>query len=192
MRSGRTIYAAPSESVSVADAKAYLRVDISDDDALIGNLIVAARQWMEEHTHRAVGTQTWDFTWDRFPAGNRPIEAPLSPLQSVTHLKYVDVDGVLQTLTTNDYRVIVDGDHGLVYPAYDTDWPDWRLDTPDAVRMRAVVGYATVPQLMKQGMLWLVAHMYEMREPVITAPNVHEVPMGVQRVINTYRVPIFA
>ena len=41
------------EPVTVAEAKAHLRVDISDDDTYIGTLITAAREWCEEYLDRS-------------------------------------------------------------------------------------------------------------------------------------------
>src|SRR5579885_998201 len=46
------------EPISLTDAKAYLRVDFSDDDAVIANLITRARSYAETVTHRALCTQT--------------------------------------------------------------------------------------------------------------------------------------
>lgn len=47
-----------TEPISIADAKAYLRVDFPDDDALIAGLISRARSYGEMVTGRAYATQT--------------------------------------------------------------------------------------------------------------------------------------
>jgi uncharacterized phiE125 gp8 family phage protein len=63
------LLAGPSvEPVSLAEAKAHLRVDIADDDALIAALIVTARQCAETITRRALVTQQWLLATDRFPS----------------------------------------------------------------------------------------------------------------------------
>lgn len=46
------------EPITVSDAKAWLRVDWTDDDTLIASLISRARAWAESVTHRALATQT--------------------------------------------------------------------------------------------------------------------------------------
>jgi hypothetical protein len=47
-----------TEPIALADAKSYLRVDFTDDDTLIGNLITRVRSFAEEVTGRALATQT--------------------------------------------------------------------------------------------------------------------------------------
>lgn len=56
-----------AEPVSLAEAKAHLRVDISDDDALINALIVAARRSVELITGQRLMAQTWQYFLDRYP-----------------------------------------------------------------------------------------------------------------------------
>lgn len=56
------------EPVSLAEAKDHLRVRISDDDALISALIIAARQAAETITRRAIAQQQWKIVGDRFPS----------------------------------------------------------------------------------------------------------------------------
>ena len=48
-RSLRRLEGDVNEFVSRSDAKAHLRVDFTDDDALITSLIVAARRWAEDY-----------------------------------------------------------------------------------------------------------------------------------------------
>ena len=56
------------EPVTLADAKAHLKVDTTDDDALITALITAARARAEWHTGRALITQSWTLWLDAWPA----------------------------------------------------------------------------------------------------------------------------
>lgn len=46
-----------TEPITLADAKTYLRVDYSDEDALITDIISRARSYAERATHRAFATQ---------------------------------------------------------------------------------------------------------------------------------------
>src|SRR6185503_18504563 len=71
------------EPVTLADAKLHLKVDTSDDDALIARLITAARASAEWHTGRALNTQGWILWLDCWPQCG-VIEIPLSPLQRVS------------------------------------------------------------------------------------------------------------
>src|SRR5690242_18760477 len=56
------------EPVSLAEAKAFARIDGSDEDALVGALIAAARLHVESLTGRALITQTWRLV---LPCGDR-------------------------------------------------------------------------------------------------------------------------
>lgn len=55
------------EPVSLAEAKAHLRLEIDDDDDLVSALISAARQKCESRLTRAFVTSGWRFTTDGFP-----------------------------------------------------------------------------------------------------------------------------
>jgi len=71
------------EPVTLDEAKAHLKVDTTDDDALIATLISAARAKAEWHTGRAFVTQGWTLWLDRWPAADcqyLPAEIPLAPL----------------------------------------------------------------------------------------------------------------
>ncbi len=47
------------EPLSLAEAKAFLRVETSDDDEVIGTLIAGSRIHVEAQTRRALITQNW-------------------------------------------------------------------------------------------------------------------------------------
>ena len=55
------------EPVSLAEAKAQMRVDTSYDDTIIGTLITTARRSVEIITGQKLITQTWKYYLDRFP-----------------------------------------------------------------------------------------------------------------------------
>lgn len=60
------------EPVALADAKLQCRVTITDDDALITRLIVAARRKCEAILRRQLVTATWQMTLDTFPSRTFP------------------------------------------------------------------------------------------------------------------------
>lgn len=162
------LIAAPSATpVTVSEAKAHLRVDVADDDAYIETLIFVAAQAAESRTGRALMTQTWDLLLDAFPAAE--IMIGKLPLQSVTHIKYYDQDGALQTLDAADYVLDPDALPGWLLPAYGKAWPA-TLDSANAVMVRFVAGYAdaaSVPAAIKHWVLMYVGHLYQSREPVV-------------------------
>lgn len=76
-----TLVAPALPPVTLEEAKAHLRVDHPDDDALIMGLIGAATEACERHTRRSLMARTLRLTRDYWPLG--PVELPRPPLLSV-------------------------------------------------------------------------------------------------------------
>lgn len=182
------IVTAPTEEpLTLAEAKAHLRVTGSGDDTYITTLITVARQWAENYTRRALITQTWDLFLDKFPRWM--LEMPLPPLQSVTTLEYTDTDGVQQTLGGTLYRVDTNAERGRITPAFNEVWPVTRA-VMSAVKIRFVAGYglaAAVEVKIKQAMLLLIGHLYENRQDVVIGVMPAHVPQSSKWLIGDYR-----
>lgn len=164
-------YAAPAaEPVTVAEAKTHCRVDTSADDAYIGTLITAAREYIEETLDISMITQTWEARYDVFPLWEIILPRPPMAAGTVTVI-YRDEAGQMQTVTSASGAFQVDSNivPGRIYPLYDSVWPAVRGDE-NSVTVRWNAGYgatgASVPAILKQAILLLVAHWYEMRQPV--------------------------
>lgn len=200
----KLITAPTFEPVTLAEAKSHCRVDTSDDDTLLEGLIKATRQYLDGQTgwlNRALCTQTWDLYLDAFPSAE--IRIPLPPLQSVTHVKYDDVNGVEQTVSSTDYDVDkVDGlSPGYVVPASSFSWPT-TYDAINAVRVRFVAGWATdggspavaqTPWPIKHAIKMMVSDMYENRESVVIGTISSRVPVAtaVENLLLPWWVPSF-
>jgi len=161
----KLITAATALAVTLVEAKAHCRVDSSDDDTLITAMITAATEAAEQATGRAIMAQTWELTLDAFPAA---LELTHVPVDSITSVAYVDLNGADQTLSALLYSLDNADDFGPAYvvPAYDTEWPDTR-DQINAVKVRYVAGYANaaaVPESIKSWIKLQVGAMYENRE----------------------------
>lgn len=187
------ITAPTSEPVSLVEAKAQCRIDIADEDGLIAGYILAARQAAEDFTRRKLATQTWDYTIDsHWPTEKingfwRPrIILPLPPLQSVTHIKYFDTNGVEQTLDTNQYRVDRTSYEGRIDAAYGVTWPSV-CDQMATITVRMVVGYSAIPEPVRQAILLTIAHFDKNREAVVTGTIATEIPMAAQALLFPYR-----
>lgn len=178
---GLVLVTAPSgEPVTLAEAKAHLRVDITDDDVSIAGFIKGAREQFELDTRRALITQTWDLTLDAFPSASE-LELPLPPLASVTSITYKDVDGNVQTFPAASYVVDVSELFGRIVLKSGYTWPSTTLWAAGAVVVRFVAGYgaaAAVPQGAKQAILLLVAYWYENREAVAVQPGIVAVELS--------------
>ncbi|GJM23936.1 MAG: hypothetical protein DHS20C16_03510 [Phycisphaerae bacterium] len=173
-----------SEPLTLTEAKAHLNVDHDEDDTYITTLITVARRTAEGKQWRALMTTTREQTMDCFPFGCITLEHP--PLQSVTSVKYIDADGVQQTLSSDNYDVDTDSIYGRICPAYGLNWPTTR-NIQNAVRVRYDCGYAdadSVPTTTKQAMLLLIGNWYEHREEVVVGLSVTKITDAVDMLLN--------
>lgn len=159
-----------SEPVTPAEAKASpsFRVVGATDDADITALIKTARETAEAITRRAFITQTLELVLDGFPTGGIELYCP--PIQSVTSIKYIDTDGVEQTLSSDLYDLDSDSEPGMVAPAYGESWPATQ-DQINAVRVRYVAGYgaaADVPASIKTWIKMRAGTLYDNPQGIIT------------------------
>lgn len=174
-----------SEPVSLTEAKLHLRVEVSDDDALIAALITAAREYVEESARRALVTQTWRLSLSGWPGGNS-IELSRPPLQSVTSIIYKDSAGASTTWAAANYLVDTDSEPGRVVLAYGASWPSVTLYPSNPIQITYVAGYgaaSAVPQRLRQAVLLLVGHWYENRESTISGTIARDIPLGLDSLI---------
>ena len=179
-----TLLVAPAaEPVAVAEAKALLRVVDPAEDALIGDMIVAARQHIEAITRRVFVTQTWRIGLDRWPA-NRVLSLPIAPVASLVAVSLVDALGGATALPASGFAL----DAGRAPP---------RLVVPvgvsnpgavaNGIRIDLVAGYggpASVPVPLREAVLRLAAAWYAERAP---GPET-ALPATVAALVAPYRV----
>jgi len=198
---GLTVVTPPAaEPVSVAEAKAHLRLETADEDALVTALVKAAREHAEDFMGRAFVTRVYDLTLDRFPWSSRAVSVgagaivvPRPRLQSVESITYVDESGVTQALSASKYLVDSKSEPGRITPAYGETWPTTR-EQANAVTVRFTAGYgaaAAVPDAIKTAIKLLVAHWYEHREQVNVGNIVNTMPFAVESLLWSDRMVTF-
>lgn len=209
------------EPITLAQAKAHLRVDTPNDDALITELISASREFAEGICRRAFCTQGWKLVLDSWPSPAMNISSsnwygpnwgtspgPLTTLQvdgltgyeiipgvaqvqSVESIKYIDANGVQQTLAPTAYKVDVVSPLGRIVPAYGTTWPAARNEI-NAIEIAFTAGYGDdtkVPSGIKKWMLIRLGTMYENREELAILTRGKVEPLGyVDRLLDNYRL----
>jgi hypothetical protein len=182
------------EPVDLVEMKEFLRVTSHAEDHLISQLIKEAREHFDGPMawfNRALVTATWDYFLDCFPVTpmtghERPdaiwqrqtaILVPLPPLQSVTSITYVDVNGAPQTLAPTEYVVDTKSEPGELAPAAGKQWP---VAGPSAygglnsVTIRFVAGYGTAPLIPEAIKTWIkiaVAYRFDNRSQMNNLPN---------------------
>ena len=173
------------EPLSLADAKAYLRVAHDDDDDVIGVLIASARGHIEARTRRALITQTWRIVRDAWPADGRIAVTP-APLQEIAQARVFDIDGAAQVLDLQAFVLDTAAAPAIV------SFAPWAMPAPGravaGIEIDVVVGYgdaaADVPEPLILAIRMLLAHWYEHRG-VIGANAA--LPAGVPELIAPYR-----
>lgn len=185
------------------EVKLHLRVDFDEDDSLIKILIPAATQYAEKYMRRALITQTWTLFLDDFPPGSSSffidqsfetlnteiIIIPLPPLQSITTVKYIDNDGVQQTLAASDFQFDKESDPARLAPSFSKTWPITRNQL-NAVEIEFITGYGlavSVPEPIKQGLFLIIGHWYENREQVVIGKIPKELMKAVDALWWAYR-----
>lgn len=161
---------AATEPLTTAEAKLHLKVDSSDDDAIVDRLIKAARRFAERYTERSFITQTWTLYLDGFPD---TIELLYGPVSAVSSIQYVDSDGVTQTLDVADYTVDLKSKVARVESV--DAWPDTD-DILNSVIITYVAGFgsaSSVPEDIKAAILLIIGKMYDTREDTIKKMPTH-------------------
>ena len=180
---------APSASpISLAEAKAQMRVEGNDEDTIIQRLIDAAVAFVDVQgvLGFAMITQTWG-QW----IGPNPstVSLLLGPVQSVSAIKYYDTNGTLQTATLADFNVFGTPNRITITPKTGKAWPITQT-RDDAIKIEYVVGYgdtsSSVPQTVRHALMMLVAHWYENRE-TSAEKSMTEVPYGFHEMIGIER-----
>ncbi len=175
--------------LTLAAAKAHLRVDFSDDDELIESYIATAIENIDGRDGwlgRALAAQTWELRLADFCG---EIVIPLPPLIEVVSVSYYDASDALQTVPSTDYEVVGVGGFGRARLVLRTGkrWPSIGTRAENViVRFRA--GYETVPAPILTAIKRQVASMYENREAVVINATVAKLPGGVEALLTPLRV----
>ena len=166
------------EPFTVAEAKALARTAISsvEHDALVGRLITAARQKVEEDTGRAIGLQAWRGSQTYWPK-SRYLTLPVCPLVSVQSLTYKTSAGV-QTIDLAGCIVQAKPHHyGQIDLAAGGSWPTATLLYP-GLTVEFTCGYATLPSALKEAIGALLVYWYDNPEAAI-ASTAYKAEVGV-------------
>ena len=185
------------EPVTVAEAKAHLRVDTADDDTYIGTLITAAREWCEQYLDRTLVHTQWVMRFDKFPPdGTMDIELPRPPMSlagttTAVILTFTSETGGTQAYSTDSFRVDRNATPGAVKTLYGQTWPPHLMDD-NAISVTWWAGHgsagSSVPAAIRHAMLMLIAHWYENRSATLgTGAVPQEVPLGVNALLDSQR-----
>lgn len=182
-RSIRRITEPVVEPVSVAEAKAHLRVDaeFAEDDLYIQSLITSARIHVENVSDRTLIRSQWQIKLDNFPSSD--IELPKPPIMSdAVVVTYIPSDRVYNPVAFTDFRTDRDSTPAVIRPQWNGTWPTARGAEND-VTITYWAGFGEsgqkVPAPARHCILLMVGHWYATREAVIQG-GMNPVPMAVE------------
>ena len=168
-----------TDIISLVDMKEFLRVDHSDEDTTISAIITSAAMAVQDYTGRVFVSTTYTLKTDFF----YNVEIPAA-IGSVTEVTYYDSANELQTLNVSKYYV--DGAREPARVAF-LDPPSTFEDRFNAVIIAGSIGKSASPPI-KHAIKMLAAHYYENRRAVIVGVQASKIPLGIEAILNPYRI----
>ncbi len=176
------------EPITVADAKAHLRIEGSSEDVVLASLVLTSRLHVETALGLALLSQGWTLTLDEWPAAG-VLHLPIRPLLSVDAVRVLPSSGAPALLHPSTYIVDTTGWRGRIVRAFGSDWPR-PGKSANGIEIELTTGFGTsaadVPAPIAQALLLLVAHWYERRDPVEIGSAAARIPAAVSNLLAPY------
>ncbi len=189
----------------VAEIVGY--VQSSANDNVCTAVLNATTKWVQNQTCRQFIQATWKQTLNDWPEadsdGFYSVKLDLSPLASITTVKYYNTSGTLTTVSSGDYWTITTSiPPRLTFNPSEFDWPTLQDGRPDPIEVTFVAGYgaagSSVPHDLKRAIQLLARYWYEINmaaSPVLASQSpmdaqpvkYGEVPFGVWSIVNMYK-----
>jgi uncharacterized phiE125 gp8 family phage protein len=144
--------------VAMSEAQAYVRIETGEEEAILAGLIRSASALCETFINQIVIARQFETD---LPASGAWERIALTPVRSITTVAKVDAAGASVLLPADGYSIDIDssGD-GWVRTAADAD--------AARIEVTGTAGMAddenSVPEPLRQGVLRLVAHLFEARD----------------------------
>lgn len=182
------LVANPTEfPATTAEAKTYLRVDGSYEDARILTMIKAATKRLEHYCDQKFISQDWIQYMDRWPCNVKDewwdgvrqgsiaelysqgsvIELLTGPLISVTEFNTYSDNGIAQLFASTNYSVDTASPQGRIGLNKGNLWPTTILRSVNGIEIKFKAGISAdadnLPEDIKQAVLIYVASLFEHR-----------------------------
>jgi uncharacterized phiE125 gp8 family phage protein len=149
------------EPITINEAKAHLRVDIGDDDAIIDSYIQIARANVEDRTGAILFRRNITVAVHP-PAQYEKFMLPVYPVASISNAKYIDYKGV-ETLLGASVFSLLPATRGQTYAA---NTGAKIFGQTDCLFLTLDAGYLSpddVPPALKAAVMVALAYIYEHR-----------------------------
>lgn len=154
------VTAPTADAVTLSQAKKQCEIaefDPTHDDHFLA-LIDRAREELEIDCDMCICPQTWRVYTDDM---EDEMQLQKGPIQSITSIKYYDINNVQQTLSTSIYGF--DVANRTIRLKYNQSWPS-TITRWDAWEITYLCGYSNVPPMAQQAMLILIEKYFLGRE----------------------------
>lgn len=145
----------PPEVVSVDEAAAALRLDLTEGDALLAGYLLAARELLESDSGRLFGRRDVRMTLYGWAD---EIELPV-PAGAVTSVSYTDADGVEQPLAPGSYVTRYRNGITRLCAASGTSWPV--LGADGAIKIDLAAGESPISELARTAIIMLAGYWFD-------------------------------
>jgi len=161
-----------SYPITLAEAKAQLRVADSSNDTIIQGLIPAATKFCQSLVQKVFLLQTMEWV---MPCWREDMRMPIAPVlaDGVASIKYVEwASQAQQTLDPSKYVAqTIGGPSVRLMPAFGSIWPLVFAHSAEPIVIRFDAGYedpADLPGNVKAAILMMLRHLYSMGENNLT------------------------
>lgn len=171
-----------AEPLTLAEAKAHLKIDGAEEDGLIGQLITVARNHLEAETGLCLIIRPMRLYLDRWPK-TEIVEIARGPVREIEAVTVYDADGTPDTVSLADH--LLDGE---ARPAR-----FWLRNPPlpgqaiNGIEIDFTAGFGEtgtdMPDTLKRAMLMHVALMHAWRGVVPLEHQPAAIPNGYERLI---------
>lgn len=176
-----------AEALTLADVKAHLRLDGTEEDTALAQLIATAREHLERETGLCLIEQKLRLYLDRWP-GDGVIQIARGPVQAIDAVTVYGADGTASHPSLQDHLL-----DGKMRPAR-----LWLRDPPvpgramNGIEIDFTAGYGQagtdVPDPLKRAMLTHIAMMFAHRGALSPEQQPGAVPDGYDRLVAPFRL----
>jgi len=161
-----------TNTITAKEACQYLRVNIADDDAraVIARLIAAAVDFVERETGYVFGEKEIELTINQF-------DQPENGWFRLAHAPVGD-----------DLAVEIDGAEADFDRREVGDVTEIRIPSRGSDDVLVTYTAGDEPPSLRQAILTLAGNSYEHRESTVTGTIISEVPHGVDRILEQFRI----
>ncbi len=154
-----------TEPISLSEAKSHLRIinENTDSDTEITRLMATARAATEKYLGSSLVDKVLVGYFDEFTETATQLKD--GPVRSITAIKYIDENGIEQTLSSQIYKLYDHNKLSFVALAFGQSWPKTQK-TQNAVKIEYMAGYADpsqVPEPIRHAILLQISDLYENR-----------------------------